>query len=54
MFKHRLRMIGHVATRAFIALVVAVVVASGLALLSAEAVVAWYMQQYGKRPANPS
>jgi hypothetical protein len=47
MFKHRLRMIGHVATRAFIALVVAVVVASGLALLSAEAVVAWYMQQYG-------
>lgn len=31
MFKHRLRMIGYVATRAFIALVVAVVVASGLA-----------------------
>lgn len=33
--------------RAFIALVAAVVVASGLASLSAEAFVAWYMQQYG-------
>ena len=35
------------AVRALVTLVVAVAVASSLASLSAEAVVAWYMQQYG-------